>query len=64
MDIFNNKTAFISGAAPGIGLTLASALLQRGANVMMADIDAVGLELAAKNLPDYDACLADLETSD
>ena len=45
-----NKTAFVTGAASGIGLALCQSLLSKGANVMMADIDAAGLEEAKKSL--------------
>ena len=39
-----NKTAFVTGAASGIGLALTKALLARGAKVMMADMNAKGLK--------------------
>ena len=70
MTDIKNKTAFVTGAASGIGLALSKALLARGAKVMMADIDAEGLNAAqarqhivdrhTANLADYDACLSDL----
>jgi len=41
------KTAFITGGAKGIGLGIAKALVGRGANVMLADIDADTLTEAA-----------------
>jgi len=44
MTDMNNKIAFVSGAASGIGLALTKALLGRGAKVMMADMNAQGLE--------------------
>ncbi len=52
-----NKTAFVTGAASGIGLGLCKALLAKGAKVMMADIDAEGLDIAhaALNAPDNTA---------
>ena len=50
---FENKTAFITGAASGIGLEIARTLLSRGSNVMMADIDAQKLSAAAAGLTNY-----------
>lgn len=47
MKTFENKTAFITGAASGIGLALTKALTAQGANVMMADINAQNLQAAA-----------------
>jgi len=51
---FKNRTAFVTGAASGIGLAIAKALVARGANVMMADIDTDGLssEMDAMDAPD------------
>jgi NAD(P)-dependent dehydrogenase (short-subunit alcohol dehydrogenase family) len=43
---FAGKNAFITGAAHGIGLSLARALAARGVNIGLADIDAADLELA------------------
>jgi len=45
-----SKTAFVTGAASGIGLALTKALLARGAKVMMADINATGLADAVQTL--------------
>ena len=45
-----NKTAFVTGAASGIGLALTKALLARGAKVMMADLNADGLKAAQASL--------------
>ena len=52
MDNFQNKTAFVTGAASGIGLSLTRALLQSDANVMMSDINDDALTKAAKDLRD------------
>ncbi len=45
-----NKTAFITGAASGIGLAIARALLDVGAHVALADVEANALERARKSL--------------
>jgi len=50
MQNFENKIAFITGAASGIGLALCRAYLKAGAHVMMADINAEGLNVAAQEL--------------
>ncbi|WP_033315021.1 SDR family oxidoreductase [Robiginitomaculum antarcticum] len=50
MNEFKNKTAFITGAAGGIGLSLARKFHEAGANVMMADINAGALEKAKADL--------------
>ena len=47
MKDFKNKTAFVTGAASGIGFALTKALIARGANVMMSDVDVDGLAAAA-----------------
>lgn len=46
----DGKTAFITGGAKGIGLGIAKAMVARGANVMLADIDAETLATAARGL--------------
>lgn len=50
MTKIKNQTAFVTGAASGIGLALCEALLAKGAKVMMADIDTTGLEKALAKL--------------
>ena len=50
MTDIKNKTAFVTGAASGIGFALTEALLKRGAKVMMVDIDAEGLKTAQAKL--------------
>ena len=42
------KTAFVTGAASGIGLGIATAFAQAGAKVMLCDIDEVALAAALK----------------
>jgi len=46
LDSFQGKTAIITGAASGIGLALAKALAEQGADLALADIDAGGLDAA------------------
>ena len=64
MNTFENKTAFITGAASGIGLALTRALTARGANVMMADINPKTLDAAAKTVRaaggKVDTCICDV----
>ncbi|HTW72631.1 MAG TPA: SDR family NAD(P)-dependent oxidoreductase [Acetobacteraceae bacterium] len=49
MDI-SGKTAIVTGAASGIGLAIATALAEAGANVVMADIQKNAVEQAAHAL--------------
>jgi len=53
MKDFKGKTAFVTGAASGIGLGLTRALLDRGMNVMMADVEQAALDAAAHGLSNY-----------
>lgn len=50
MNPFKNKTAFVTGAASGIGYALTEALLNKGTKVMMADVDGPGLAEAIAKL--------------
>ena len=50
MTDIKNKTAFVTGAASGIGFALAEGLLKRGAKVMLVDIDEDGLKAAHEKL--------------
>jgi NAD(P)-dependent dehydrogenase (short-subunit alcohol dehydrogenase family) len=50
MQDISGKTAIITGAASGIGLGIATALAEAGANVVMADIQKDALEQAAHGL--------------
>jgi NAD(P)-dependent dehydrogenase (short-subunit alcohol dehydrogenase family) len=42
------KTAFVTGAASGIGLGIATALAQAGAKVMLCDIEEAALAAAVE----------------
>src|SRR6201993_3088393 len=46
----SGKTAIVTGAASGIGLGIATALAEAGANVVMADIQKEAVEAAAHGL--------------
>lgn len=50
MTTLQDKTAFITGGASGIGLAIARALLDVGAHVALADIEATAIERAKKSL--------------
>lgn len=50
MQDISGKTAIITGAASGIGLGIATALAEAGANVVMADIQKDAVEQAAHGL--------------
>ncbi len=50
MDDISGKTAIVTGAASGIGLGIATALAEAGANVVMADIQKDAVEQAAHGL--------------
>lgn len=58
------KTAFVTGAASGIGLGIATALSQAGAKVMLCDIEEAALQKACAELrrtnADVDAVRADV----
>jgi NAD(P)-dependent dehydrogenase (short-subunit alcohol dehydrogenase family) len=51
-ELFNIKdhVAFVTGAASGLGLAFAQVMAENGARVMLADIDASGLEKATSRL--------------
>lgn len=51
-DLFNVKghLAFVTGAASGLGLAFAEVMAENGARVVLADVDASGLEHAASRL--------------
>lgn len=47
------RTAFVTGAASGVGFALARAFAAEGMNVMLADIEAPALEMAVAQLRDF-----------
>src|SRR6201988_2361143 len=49
------KTAFVTGAASGIGLGIATALAQAGAKVMLCDIEEAALAEAVEGLKETKA---------
>jgi 3-oxoacyl-[acyl-carrier protein] reductase len=49
-DELTGRVAFVTGAARGIGLSVATALNQRGADVALADVDLPALETATRSL--------------
>jgi len=50
MTEISGKTAFVTGGASGLGLGMARALANRGANVMLADLNEEGLAAAVAKL--------------
>ncbi|HEX9168315.1 MAG TPA: SDR family NAD(P)-dependent oxidoreductase, partial [Roseiarcus sp.] len=55
MKDLGGKTAFVTGAASGIGLGIATALAQAGVKVMLCDIDETALDRAVKGLKQTNA---------
>jgi NAD(P)-dependent dehydrogenase (short-subunit alcohol dehydrogenase family) len=53
MQDFENKVAFVTGGAQGIGFSIARALLEEGVKVMVADINEENLASAKQNLAEF-----------
>jgi NAD(P)-dependent dehydrogenase (short-subunit alcohol dehydrogenase family) len=53
MKEFKGKTAFVTGAASGIGLALTRTFLDRGMYVMMADVEQAALDATVHGLSNY-----------
>jgi NAD(P)-dependent dehydrogenase (short-subunit alcohol dehydrogenase family) len=62
MKRFENKVAFITGGASGLGAAAARRFADEGARVVIADIDEQGARAAASALPD--AFAVQVDTSD
>ena len=50
---FSGKTAFVTGAANGIGLGICRALARNGVNIVLADIERAQLEIARSELATF-----------
>ena len=55
MKHLEGKTAFVTGAASGIGLGIATALAQAGVKVMLCDIEKAALDKAVATLRETNA---------
>ena len=51
---FHDRVAVITGAASGIGLALAQHCAREGMQVVLADVDADALQVAASNISTHD----------
>lgn len=58
MKDLTGKIAFVTGAASGIGLGIATALAQAGVKVMLCDIEEAALDSAVKGLKRTNADVA------
>jgi NAD(P)-dependent dehydrogenase (short-subunit alcohol dehydrogenase family) len=68
MKSLEGKTAFVTGAASGIGLGIATALAQAGVKVMLCDIEKAALDTAVAGLratnADVEGVVADVSLKD
>jgi NAD(P)-dependent dehydrogenase (short-subunit alcohol dehydrogenase family) len=53
----------VTGAASGLGLAVAEAMAEGGAQVTLVDVDAAGLDAAAEGLPDARTAVVDVADS-
>ena len=53
MDVLNGKGAVVTGAASGIGKSIATAFIEVGASVLLCDINAEALDAAAGELGEH-----------
>jgi NAD(P)-dependent dehydrogenase (short-subunit alcohol dehydrogenase family) len=58
---FSGKTAFVTGAANGIGLGICRALARSGVNIVLADIEQAQLETARRELSTFNVRIRALE---
>lgn len=56
MQRIEDRAAFVTGAASGIGLGIAEALVRAGSHVILADIDAAELKSIAERLGERASC--------
>ena len=63
-DTFRDRVAVITGGAGGIGRALARAFAERGAHLVLADIDEERTKAVAKKLPAGKAEVLQLDVSD
>src|ERR1700742_4714217 len=63
---FSGKTAFVTGAANGIGLGICRALARNGVNLVLADIEQSALEAARRELEIFNVrtCAVEVDVSD
>jgi NAD(P)-dependent dehydrogenase (short-subunit alcohol dehydrogenase family) len=66
MSIFKEKIAIVTGGASGLGRTLGEELARRGASVVLADINAEGVNQAAQSICDvgHNASAATVDVTD
>ena len=58
MQVFRDRTAFITGGASGIGLAMARAFLDIGMNVFLVDIEQAALDAALNGLSNHGGRIA------